>query len=264
MFYCHGLPSSRLEAVLISKAAARLNLHVIAIDRPGYGRSDPQPPSPLCEWSDDLARVADLLGFDRFAVLGVSGGGPYALACGWRLADRVNRITLLCPLGPVALSHLRQPMSIAARWAFFLSASASRLLPLFYGRLTAALLRLHPTITFSLLKESLPAKDRLQLAQTEAREALHATIREGLRQGGLGPQRDFLLYTRDWGFELAEIKVTVDLWHGSADTVVPPSHSQYLADSIGNANLILIPGEGHYSLPIGHCEAILGRLAHKI
>ncbi len=255
--YCHGLPSSRLEARLVAATAKRLHVHLIAVDRPGYGRSDPLPPARIADWPEDLARVADHLRIGRLSVLGISGGSPYALACGWRLGARVERISLACPLGPVARVELRRGMSPAARWAFFLTANAPWALPVFFGNPTARLLRRCPDFAFALLMRSLPERDRLILADLQIRGVFRATIREGLRQGAQGPLRDFLQYLQPWGMELAAIEQPVTLWHGNADTVVPISHSRYLAEQLPNAELHILRGEGHYSLPASHAKAIL-------
>lgn len=255
--YCHGLPSSRLEAKLVAATAKRLHVHLIAIDRPGYGRSDPLPPARVADWPEDLERVVDHLGIERFSVLGVSGGSPYALACGWRLGARVKRISLVCPLGPVAQVELRQGMSPAAHWAFFLTLHAPWALPVFFGNLTACLLRCYPDLAFALLMRGLPEKDRLVLADPHTRQVLRATVREGLRHGAQGPLRDFVQYLRPWEIELANIMQAVTLWHGDADTVVPISHSRYLAERLPHAKLHLLPGEGHYSLPVNQAQAIL-------
>ena len=76
----HGGPSSRLEAALFDAAAKAHGLRFVGIDRPGIGRSDPQPGRSFQGWAEDLLRVADALGAGRFAVTGWSEGGPWALA----------------------------------------------------------------------------------------------------------------------------------------------------------------------------------------
>ncbi len=99
VLYCHGFPGSRLEARLADDAATRLGIRLIAPDRPGFGRSPLQPRRRLGDWPHDLARFADRLGIDGFELLGVSGGGPYALAAGEHLGDRIGRIAIACGLG---------------------------------------------------------------------------------------------------------------------------------------------------------------------
>ncbi|MFN3919861.1 MAG: alpha/beta fold hydrolase [Methylohalobius sp.] len=256
VFYCHGLPSSRLEAKLVAATARRLKIHLIALDRPGYGYSDPLPPMRIADWPEDLERLADHLQLERCSVLGISGGGPYALACGWRLRARVLALGLVCALGPVARVELRRGMSPAARWAFFLAQNAPWALKLFFGNPTARFLRRFPDFTFALLMRHLPEKDRLTLADLQIRQVFRATICEGLRHGAAGALRDFVQYVRPWGVELAAIDLPVALWHGDADTVVPLTHARYLAERLPKAKLHVLPKEGHYSLPAGYAEAI--------
>ncbi|WP_455385831.1 alpha/beta fold hydrolase, partial [Acidihalobacter prosperus] len=100
LIYNHGLLSSRFEAVFADGAARRLGLRLIAVDRPGCGGSDPLPGRRLLDWPGDVAALAAALRLPHFHVFGVSGGGPYALACASALAGRVTGLTLVCPLGP--------------------------------------------------------------------------------------------------------------------------------------------------------------------
>ncbi len=255
--YCHGLPSSRLEAKLAAESAAHLGLQLIAIDRPGYGRSDPLPPSNIGTWPEDLGRVADHLKLDRLSVMGVSGGGPYALASGWRLGSRIERIQLVCPLGPAYLERLRDRMSPAARLAFFLASHVPSILPFLFGNHLALVLRHHPRWVISLMEEGLPEKDRQVLADPNIRKIFYETIREGLRQGSSGALRDFVQVNRPWGFALNSIRQPVTIWHGSIDTVVPLTHGRHLAEGLFRAEFHIVPKEGHYSLPVNHCKTIL-------
>lgn len=58
---------------------------VVTFDRLGYGRSSAQPGRTILSVADDAIAVADAMGWQRLSVLGVSGGGPHALAVGMRL-----------------------------------------------------------------------------------------------------------------------------------------------------------------------------------
>lgn len=112
---CHGFPGSRLEARLTDAAALGLGLRIVAPDRPGYGRSDYQPHRCLADWPRDVVALADALGSSRFAVLGVSGEGPYALACAGRLQARVSRVGIICALGELhAVGQIRGMSPVAA------------------------------------------------------------------------------------------------------------------------------------------------------
>ena len=85
----HGTPNIGAPPVPLFAAAERLGLRWVGHDRPGYGGSSPQPGRSVASVAADVAAVADALGIDRFAVMGHSGGGPHALACGALLPDRV-------------------------------------------------------------------------------------------------------------------------------------------------------------------------------
>src|SRR5215470_6872442 len=79
VLYCHGWPSSRLEPRAFESAVSSLGLRLIAPDRPGYGLSDPRLKRRLSDWPADVSHLADQLGLERFDLLGISGGGPFAL-----------------------------------------------------------------------------------------------------------------------------------------------------------------------------------------
>ena len=100
--HCHGTPSSRVEGNLIFNAAvaAELGVRIIVPDRPGMGRSDFQPGRRIVDWPEDVLQLAEALGLDTFAVLGSSGGSPYAAACGALIPNRVRLVGLLGGVGP--------------------------------------------------------------------------------------------------------------------------------------------------------------------
>ena len=81
VMYFHGAPSSRLDTTVFEDAFAALDVRMVSADRPGYGGSSPQPGRHREDWPSDVAALADRLGVERFAVMGVSSGGPYAVAC---------------------------------------------------------------------------------------------------------------------------------------------------------------------------------------
>jgi len=81
VFYFHGFPGSRLEARLADRISRDSQVRFIGIDRPGYGLSSVKPERTFIDSAGDAAELADALGIDRFSILGVSGGGPYAAAC---------------------------------------------------------------------------------------------------------------------------------------------------------------------------------------
>ncbi len=263
VFYFHGLPASRLEAAVLDPAAQRRGVRVVAIDRPGFGLSDPAPLRSLRSWADDVATLASTLGIGRFAVLGVSAGGPYALACAYQIATRLTAVGIVGGLGPVyedwAAAGLRWHARLAVRFA----RAAPWLLWPVHGALIGNFMRFCPGLTHRIVASASPLADSRVLRRTEIRALLTASVRESMRQGPGGAVQDLRVLARPWGFRLQDIVVPVDLWHGEDDLVVPPEHSRRHAAALPRARMRLLPAEGHFSLPIDHMDEVLATLTSR-
>lgn len=254
VFYFHGLPGSRLEARLLAPAAAALGIRLIAVDRPGYGRSDPQPARRLADWPGDVAALADALAIDRFYLIGVSGGGPYALACACDLAPRVRAAAVVCGLGPVGEAALRRSMRGLARIGVTLASRWPATLAPLLGGPFHLLVEGSPQWVLKLIAWAGSRPDRAVLARPEVRAILGASLREAFRQGSGGAVADLVAAVADWRLTDGAPPVPVRFWHGAADAVVPLEHSRVLAARLAGARLQVLAREGHYSLPIlcGH------------
>jgi pimeloyl-ACP methyl ester carboxylesterase len=263
LIYCHGLPSSRIEACLADRDAKRLGLRVIAADRPGYGESDYHPERKMTDFADDMEELADRLELERFAVLGVSCGGPYALSLAARIPQRISAVSVCCGLGPVYRADARNAMSRPARLAFNAALSVPWLLWLVYGPL-ARLIYYRTQIVLGLVLPSCQQADRAALSDPDRSAAMLAWTKEGLRQGARGALRDYHVYVHDWGFRLDEIAIPVVLWHGESDSAVPIRHSELISAELPQATLHRLPGEGHFSLPMLHMDRILDDLRRRI
>jgi pimeloyl-ACP methyl ester carboxylesterase len=261
LFYCHGFPASRLEAELTATAAMETGLRVVAADRPGFGISEGKPGRTIPDWADDVTELADALGIGRFAILGVSGGGPYALACARMIPGRLTAVGIACPLGPLAGTGLLTAMRWPARLFFGLFRRSTIVQRLILEGLLGPLLRRQPSATLSLLTTAAPAADRRVLARPDVKRILAASMKEAFRDGLQGAIAELDLYSRPWGFAPDEISETVHLWHGTADATVPPSHGRYLAAALPHCRASFVAGEGHFSLPLGHVEEILRTLS---
>jgi pimeloyl-ACP methyl ester carboxylesterase len=259
VIYHHGFPGSRLEARLAADTAAQLGLRLLAADRPGFGESDFQPGRTLGGWADDVGELADRLDLRRSAVSGVSAGGPYALACAARLADRVEAVTLLAPLGLLDWPQARRGMTTLNRVGLGL---AAWLPPLARGvmRLAAPWARRHPQYLLNRLQAAAPVADRAVLADPTNRAVLGATLCEALRQGGRGAAWELTVLARPWDFALEDVHLPVRIWHGLADTIVPPALVRHLAARLPCSEVRWLAGEGHHSLILGHFAAALAGL----
>jgi pimeloyl-ACP methyl ester carboxylesterase len=254
VFYLHGFPASRLEALLYDAAARRAGAMLVAVDRPGFGLSDFQPTRRIGDWPDDVRCLADALGIDRFSLIGGSGGGPYALACASRMAERLHRVATVGGLGPVSESGLSGTMSPTARLGFELARRHPFLFRLAYGALGRAVARFPPLI-FQ-LNEAAP-RDQSILATPELRGILMCSTREAFRQGTAGAVRELRLFARPWDLALEAIAVRLDIWHGGQDRIVPPAMAEWLARKVPGAKLHLLPQEAHLSIALCHADDIL-------
>jgi pimeloyl-ACP methyl ester carboxylesterase len=257
VFYCHGFPSSKREALLLDRTALRIGVRVLAPDRPGCGDSDPQPHRGFDDWADDLAALADRLDLERFAVLGVAGGAPYALACAARLPERLSGCALVCPLGPVYLDAVLSTMAWPSRLLLGSARRAHWLPPLILGGVTARLLARRPDSVEGIRAYHAPPADRDALARPEVRAILGGAVRDAMRHGASGALQDLRLYTSPWPIPLERIALRVDLWHGEADGTVPIAQARWYEGHLPRCRAHYVPGEGHYSLPLRHAGAIL-------
>lgn len=259
VLYLHGFPGSRLEAGLSHDAARCLGLRLVAPDRPGIGRSDPFPGRFLADWAEDVRQLADTLGWDRFPVLGVSGGGPYALACAARLGERIERAGLVAGMAPVDNPAATRGMPWPAR-AVLLLARYWPLATQWILRGAAAVAQRNPHRLPREFAAGLPAADQAVLRRPEVSRLLRESLGESFRQGPFGNREELRILARPWGFPLTAIASPVRLWHGKADVTVPAGMGRYLAWHLPRCDASLLPGEGHFSLPVNRAEAILDAL----
>jgi pimeloyl-ACP methyl ester carboxylesterase len=254
---CHGLADSRLSAHMFTQAARDLGLRVLAPDRPGTGCTDPRPLRRVADWAEDAAVVLDRLQIGSVALVGISGGGPFAAACAAALPGRVRSLTLISPLG--APGWPTRGMAPGERMSLEVARRAPAFGGWFLGRL-AALERTSPRLFLRVATSEMPDADRRALDQPAARDAFLLSYAEAFRRGSDGVAQDLRVLTRPWGFDLGTITVPTSIHHGDADTTVPPQHARRYAEAIPGARLHLHPGHGHFSI-LNAAREILAPLA---
>jgi hypothetical protein len=57
---------------------------------------------------------------------------------------------------------------------------------------------------------------------------------------------DYLVCTRPWGFDPAEVRTDVQLWHGARDPLVPLEHALQLSVTLPSNQLFVAADEGHH------------------
>ena len=260
LFYFHGWPSSRLQASLLHDLARAAGLRIIAPDRPGAGKSDPDPERHLRDWPPLVAELADHLGIDRFLVMGVSGGGPYATACAYWLPKRVRAAAVVCGAPPLHefpdRSALLFPYRLLLRLRPVAPALMILLLPL--SRWIASQ-EAHQAPLRWVLRWVDPV-DRAALERHDDLRVIMAGFLEGSSQGGMPMVRDADIYLEDWEIDYAQFTTPVDIWHGALDRNLPIAIAREVAARIPTARTHWIEDEGHYSLAMNKAPEILASL----
>jgi pimeloyl-ACP methyl ester carboxylesterase len=242
VIYFHGWPGARVEGRLGDEAARVSGVRLIAIDRPGMGLSDFQPSRGFVDWPDDVVEAAAALGLDRFAVLGISGGGPYAAACAWKLADRLTGAGIVSSLAPFDVPGAIASMGRRNRLTFQLVRHLGVLRRILMARVARSVSRRPEGILESGVEA---AVDKEYLERPEVREILGQSLSEAFRDGSRGPAWEMGLYARRWAFRLEDIRAPVHLWHGEQDANAPISMGRYLASGIRECRATFYAGEGH-------------------
>ena len=258
LIWCHGNPGSRREADLLEPTLLqRAHVRAIVPERPGIGLSTWRAHRKLSDWATDLAALTAHLKIERFALIGLSGGAPYALACTRLMPNRITRTAIVSGIGP--LDALNKGSSQEEAPAYFLAARRSYWLA--YG-LTWLMRRglARPDKLMAQVFADLPPVDQETLSEPRTRQSFLNLLHEAFRQGSRGVAWDATLIARTWGFPLREIRQPVDLWHGDADRNAPLAMGGYMAEQLPNSYLHILPGEGHFSVLTRHMPIILHTL----
>jgi pimeloyl-ACP methyl ester carboxylesterase len=231
-----------------------IGARLVVVDRPGYGLSDFYEGRTLLDWPDDVARLADTLSLDRFAVLGFSGGGPYAAACAYKIPDRTTCTALLGCLAPFDVPTMADSMPPASRGLFETAAQDYRQAEQQFTQLADS-----PGALFHVMEATAAPVDKKRFSDPGFRQMFLQNMEESCRQGLQGIAYDMSIAAKPWGFDPAEIKTPILLWHGTADANVPVAMGRYLAKTIAQCRARFVPDEGHY-LMFEHWKEILQRL----
>jgi pimeloyl-ACP methyl ester carboxylesterase len=252
LFFFHGCPSSRLQAQMTDDVGKQMNIRIISVDRPGYGLSDFQKDRTLLDWAKDINDIADRLRIKKFAVLGISGGGPYAAACAYAIPDRLTKIGIVVGIAPMNIPHIQKALPVAHRIAL----RYAKLHSLFIHILTS--IQANEFVLTHMSSFYLSQADRKILTKAW-KEDLIKNRAEAFRQGRHGVKKDLQLYIHDWNFSLQDITKHVYLWYGDSDKSVPNVMADYYASEIKKNTFTVYPNAGHYLFRT-HIKAILQAL----
>lgn len=257
VFFSHGWPSSRTMAVITDEAAKDLGVRIISPDRPGIRGSNYVPNRTLRDWPPVIGELAGLLGIERFKILAISGGAPYAYVAAWMIPERVEAISVVSGVPPIAELTDYSGLLRLYRRLLALRASQPRLLKLlFYIARPFASMRLPLRIRPLLLKVLQPC-DANVLRDAKSFDACFESARQAWRSSAAGVMTDAEIYVEPWGFRLEDVQVPVRLWHGIKDRTFSFRLAEEIAGRLPNCELRLVNDAGHYSLPIRNMHEIL-------
>lgn len=252
VLFFHGAPGSRHIHADMDDLAEQRDTRLIAVERPGYGLSDPQPGRSILDWPNDIEALTDAIDVDQFALIGFSMGSPYALACAYMFPHRLTKVALVGALAPPDVPGVMEGMSPMVSGLYALAQSNPDELRNIFASLAQS-----PAALLEAMAESVIEWDK-NVIRKRASE-FEADFTETLRGGVEGVFSDFVLASGNWGFTLDDIKTEIHLWHGTADRNTPPAMADYFASMLPNNRKYLLPGEGHFALFV-RLEEILAQL----
>ena len=273
VLYMPGFPSSRVEGAGLGPAATKVGARIISIDRPGYGLSSPVKDRTVLDHGKEVEAVASHLGLQRYGVLGISGGGPYALACARALpADKLRAVSIVCGLGSPDMGYWGMNWMSWSGWAF-----GQRMFPglcrWWFSRETGARLDLSEETRMDMMRKAFD-KDKKKMHSKEVamfgdQDWMWMHLRRGAQvyQRGMDAMsQDFRVLNSDFGFKIEDIRkdLPVQIWHGKLDNMVPLQHAQKVAARLGTNAQLRIEDETHASIWQNRREEFLGELVKTI
>nr|VFK40637.1 MAG: Pimeloyl-ACP methyl ester carboxylesterase [Candidatus Kentron sp. SD]VFK45782.1 MAG: Pimeloyl-ACP methyl ester carboxylesterase [Candidatus Kentron sp. SD]VFK79777.1 MAG: Pimeloyl-ACP methyl ester carboxylesterase [Candidatus Kentron sp. SD] len=262
VFFFHGNPGSRLVRLSTEDFVADLGVRIITPERPGFGVSDFQPKRTLLDYPQDIARLADALGLDRFPIFGVSAGGSYVAVCAYALEQRITRAAIVSGPAPFDREGPYEGMTPAWERAFKMCKLPEWLLraPI---ALQAYAQKRNPDKGLDTMAAMFSRADADKLINDAAiRARFKRNVLEASRRGARGWTREAKIQTSPWGFRPEDIRIPVDLWYWEDDPAIPPQMGRYLERAIPTATSRFLPGGGHLSI-IDYLDKIIEGLLNE-
>lgn len=246
IFRFHGTPGGRRQIPLEARTcAAGRGIRLIALERPGIGGSTPHVYPSLLGWAHEVAEIADRLDIDRSGLIGLSGGGPYVLACARQLEHRVVAGAVLGCVAPSRGDDACDGglVSVAVTLAPVLEGSREPLGWILWGLVRS--LAPFSSLVFDRFIELMPEGDRHVFRRPDVKSMFIDDLYRASHEQLAAPVYDILQFTRPCGFSLRDIRVPIRFWHGDADNIVPLAHAERMAALVPDSELRVRPGEGH-------------------
>ncbi len=253
----HGTPGGRHQLAPLDVPARDAGVRLVVPDRPGYGDSDLVPRRTLGLWPSDVTALADHLGVGRFGLLGISGGGPHALACAAAMDDRITQTAVVSGVAPFGWRDVAEELPPVVRPIVWLVLRT----PVLTVMLAAGLwlLRTWPRLVLAAYRRWLPPGDVTVLDTPEVVQRYLSGAQRFSGTDARAAAQDLRLFTRPWRIDLGAIRTPVHVWHGDADKMVPVDHGRWTAAQVADGHFHLCPDGGHLCV-VPWASSILGSL----
>lgn len=267
VLHVHGLPGSRLEGALYHDAAVKLSLRALTIDGPGVGLSSPHIGRSAAIFACDVQCLVDDLEIKRWAIMGVSGGGPYALACAQSQPAGLRAVAMVATKGPHDIG--RDGMSTGNRVLFYCFEHypwLARLIGRFSMRQRAlltednpveAMVKLHKSRLPQALKP--PPKELEVLLDEKTMRMFWRSSCEFSKQGPDAFCEEGRIMTSDQDLRLQDIgdELPIRLWYGKEDQNVGPRMGTKIKARLGGRATLWMEDAGHVWLVVIKAEDVL-------
>jgi pimeloyl-ACP methyl ester carboxylesterase len=242
ILYFHGAPGGRLDVSWMEPAFSAQDVRVVSADRPGYGGSSSSRNRSMSDWPRDVAALADHLEIDRFAVMGLSSGGPYVVACAALLGDRVVGGAVIAGITDMGWKSAYDKLPDDDEKTIMQLGDETDALGWcedHYGKDGAR---------FFDGEMDLSPPDAALVTDEEFMGGYMPTLFEAFRHGVGGYAQDLTVQSRPWPFDVGGLTCPLRVYHGEQDTLVPVSHGRHTAELIKGSTLTILPEHGHISM----------------
>ena len=250
----NGTPGGLAEWPWMAELTDAAGLTLVQSNRPGYGASTARPGRTVASIPEDTTAVLDHLGVGAFTSLGISGGGPHALADGALLGDRCLGVVDVCGLAPPDLPGLDLTAGMKDDNQVPFRAAGARDMSTLqeYADGQAAMLSLvTPELLVEFAPAAFPAVDAAVMSGPQGpafAEFFASMMSAAFTSGTAGLVDDMLALSQPWGFDLGDVEVPVTIWHGELDENVPVSHGRAIEAAVPSATARYRPEHGHVSI----------------
>jgi pimeloyl-ACP methyl ester carboxylesterase/DNA-binding CsgD family transcriptional regulator len=212
-----------------------LGLRLVAVDRPGFGQSDPRRDHSFATVADDMVELCDRLGLERPVIGAVASGAPFALHTAARLGRRA-RFALLCSGRPPRQARSAERNLFAglrARWEAhpWLAESVFAIVRMrLSAGMTARMMR--RAASFS------PGDAAFLEANPWVFDYVCGYVGEALARSAKGPAQDLAAFRGADNLEPPSLVCPVVVWHGAEDVICPAGDLlDYLGAQVGETRL---------------------------